>query len=428
MITQSVVLLILLLLSAFFSGAETAFFSLNQLELKKLKEDNDKISQLITDLLSRPERILITILLGNNLANIAIATIAAMMTHVIILQHNLSQVVALVVDIALVTFVILILSEITPKVIAVKNHMRYARIAIGPLRFFMLLLWPVVRLLELLMGSLVRQVGKRGRVYLSESELKTLVEVGEEQGALEEDEKEMISSIFEFGQTQVREIMVPRIDVVAVHEKTSFDELVSVVTSKGHSRIPVFRESMDDIIGVLYAKDLIPFLLKDTSSFSLEAALRSPYFTPDSKQIDDLLREFQQNKIHMALVVDEYGGTAGIVTLEDIIEEIVGEIQDEFDTEGSLFRKLGDDSYLIDARLSISDLNEEFEDDLLEESDNYETLGGFIFDIAGEVPEVDNHFESAGYRFTVLSMEGHRPGLIKVEKTVATDMTDEAGD
>jgi CBS domain containing-hemolysin-like protein len=254
------------------------------------------------------------------------------------------------------------------------------------------------------------------------------VEVGEEQGALEEEEKEMISSIFEFGQTQVREIMVPRIDVVAVHEKTSFDELVSVVTSNGHSRIPVFRESMDDIIGVLYAKDLIPFLLKDTSSFSLEAALRKPYFTPDSKQIDDLLREFQQNKIHMAVVVDEYGGTAGIVTLEDIIEEIVGEIQDEFDTEGSLFRNLGDDCYLIDARLSISDLNEEFEEDLLEESDDYETLGGFIFDIAGEVPEVDNHFESAGYRFTVLSMEGHRPGLIKVEKTVATDVTDEAGD
>jgi len=130
----------------------------------------------------------------------------------------------------------------------------------------------------------------------------------------------------------------------------------------------------------------------------------------------------------MAVVVDEYGGTAGIVTLEDIIEEIVGEIQDEFDTEGTLFRKLGDDSYLIDARLSISDLNEEFEEDLLEESDDYETLGGFIFDIAGEVPEVDNYFESAGYRFTVLSMEGHRPGLIKVEKTVVTDESDEAGD
>jgi putative hemolysin len=428
MITQLVVLLILLLLSAFFSGSETAFFSLNQLELKKLKEDNDTISQRITDLLSKPERILITILLGNNLVNIAIATIAAMMTHKIVLQHNLSQLLALVIDIALVTFVILILSEITPKVIAVKNHVRYARIAIGPLRFFMFLLWPIVRLLEALMGGVVRKVGKRGRVYLSESELKTLVEVGEEQGALEEEEKEMISSIFEFGQTQVREIMVPRIDVVAVHEKTSFDELVSVVTSNGHSRIPVFRESMDDIIGVLYAKDLIPFLLKDTSSFSLEAALRKPYFTPDSKQIDDLLREFQQNKIHMAVVVDEYGGTAGIVTLEDIIEEIVGEIQDEFDTEGSLFRNLGDDCYLIDARLSISDLNEEFEEDLLEESDDYETLGGFIFDIAGEVPEVDNHFESAGYRFTVLSMEGHRPGLIKVEKTVATDVTDEAGD
>ena len=428
MITQLVVLLILLLLSAFFSGSETAFFSLNQLELKKLKEDNDTTSQRITDLLSKPERILITILLGNNLVNIAIATIAAMMTHKIVLQHNLSQLLALVIDIALVTFVILILSEITPKVIAVKNHVRYARIAIGPLRFFMFLLWPIVRLLEALMGGVVRKVGKRGRVYLSESELKTLVEVGEEQGALEEEEKEMISSIFEFGQTQVREIMVPRIDVVAVHEKTSFDELVSVVTSNGHSRIPVFRESMDDIIGVLYAKDLIPFLLKDTSSFSLEAALRKPYFTPDSKQIDDLLREFQQNKIHMAVVVDEYGGTAGIVTLEDIIEEIVGEIQDEFDTEGSLFRNLGDDCYLIDARLSISDLNEEFEEDLLEESDDYETLGGFIFDIAGEVPEVDNHFESAGYRFTVLSMEGHRPGLIKVEKTVATDVTDEAGD
>jgi gliding motility-associated protein GldE len=428
MITQLVVLLILLLLSAFFSGSETAFFSLNQLELKKLKEDNDTISQRITDLLSKPERILITILLGNNLVNIAIATIAAMMTHKIVLQHNISQLLALVIDIALVTFVILILSEITPKVIAVKNHVRYARIAIGPLRFFMFLLWPIVRLLEALMGGVVRKVGKRGRVYLSESELKTLVEVGEEQGALEEEEKEMISSIFEFGQTQVREIMVPRIDVVAVHEKTSFDELVSVVTSNGHSRIPVFRESMDDIIGVLYAKDLIPFLLKDTSSFSLEAALRKPYFTPDSKQIDDLLREFQQNKIHMAVVVDEYGGTAGIVTLEDIIEEIVGEIQDEFDTEGSLFRNLGDDCYLIDARLSISDLNEEFEEDLLEESDDYETLGGFIFDIAGEVPEVDNHFESAGYRFTVLSMEGHRPGLIKVEKTVATDVTDEAGD
>ncbi|MBC8477944.1 MAG: HlyC/CorC family transporter [Candidatus Delongbacteria bacterium] len=428
MITQNVILLVLLLLSAFFSGSETAFFSLTRLELKNLAEENDATSQRITLLLERPERLLISILLGNNLVNIAIATIAAMITHTIIVGKAVSPLLALIVDIIIVTFVILILSEITPKVIAVKNHLRFTRVVAAPLQLFMLLFWPVIRPLELMMGGLVRQVGKRGRIHLSESELKTLVEVGEEQGALEEEEKEMISSIFEFGRTQVREIMIPRIDVIAVIETTSFDELVRVVTSNGHSRIPVFREKMDNIIGILYAKDLIPYLLRDTSDFSMATMLREPYFAPDSKQIDDLLRDFQQQKIHMAVVVDEYGGTAGIVTLEDIIEEIVGEIQDEFDSEGTLFRKMGDGTYLIDARLSISDLNEMFDEDLLDDSSDYETLGGFIFDIAGEVPEVANHFDSVGYRFTVLTMEGHRLGLIKVEKTPATEATDEEGD
>ncbi len=427
MIIESVILAVLLILSAFFSGSETAFFSLTRLELKNLADENDALSQRITSMREKPERLLIAILLGNNLVNIAIASIAAMMTHALIEQRHFSPVLALIVDIVIVTFVILILSEITPKVIAVKNHLRYSRLAAGPLSLFMLLLWPIVRPLELLMGGLVRQVGKRGRIHLSETELKTLVEVGEEQGALEEEEKEMISSIFEFGRTQVREIMIPRIDMIAVRDNTPFDDLVNTVTTNGHSRIPVFQEKMDNIIGILYAKDLIPYLLQDTSAFSLKDILREPYFAPDSKQIDDLLRDFQSQKIHMAIVVDEYGGTAGIVTLEDIIEEIVGEIEDEFDTTGTLFRKLNDNTFLVDARMSISDFNAMFEEDILDESEDYETLGGFIFDIAGEVPQTDNHFDSVGFRFTVLTMEGHRLGLIKVTRIPETEPTDEEG-
>ena len=419
------ILLILLLLSAFFSGSETAFFSLTRLELKEFSEQRELVSRTITQLLQNRERLLITILLGNNLVNIAIATIAAVLTHERLFPLlGVSPTLALILDVVVVTFVLLLVGEITPKVVAVRNNRGFVRLAAQPVWFFSLLFRPVILPLEWFMRRLPGRDGARERVNISESELQTLVEVGSEHGTLEEEAREMISSIFEFSHTLVKEIMVPRIDMVAVEDTVELEELVRLIREHGHSRIPVYSEDVDHIQGILYAKDLIPFLMENSPQFSLAPLLREPYFAPETKPIDDLLSEFQSRKIHMAIVVDEYGGTAGLVTLEDIIEEIVGEIQDEFDDDKPLFQKLDENTWLVNARLSISDLNDRMGEEALSEEEDYESLGGFIFQQAGEVPQVNNHFEFLGYRFTVVSMDGHRLEQIKIERLPETEEHD----
>jgi CBS domain containing-hemolysin-like protein len=239
------------------------------------------------------------------------------------------------------------------------------------------------------------------KTLLSEDELKTLVDFGEEKGTLEQDEKEMIHSIFEFGQTSVKEIMIPRIDMVCIPTTAGINELLELIKDNLHSRIPVYRDTVDNIVGIFYAKDLLPFINKrKNQNSSIEKLARPVYFVPEQKMIDDLLREFQSEKIHMAIVVDEYGGTSGLVTLEDIIEEIVGEIQDEYDIEQPLYRKINENTFLVDGSMPLTEINSELGLELPTE-EGVETIGGFLFGIFGSVPKEKEIAKYNGYEFTI---------------------------
>jgi len=232
---------------------------------------------------------------------------------------------------------------------------------------------------------------------------------------LEEDEKNMINSIFEFGETTVKEIMVPRVDMKSIEDEIDLPELLEFINENNFSRIPVYNENIDNIIGILYIKDLLHFINKKDEKFIINNIVRDVTFIPESKDIGDLLKMFQKDKIHIAIVVDEYGGTAGMITLEDIIEEIVGEIQDEFDTEDQLYKKLSETVYEFDAKIPVDDINDILGINLPEDED-YESLGGYLYDIFGEVPEVGDKKEAIGLSFTILSVTKQRIGWVKVEK------------
>ncbi len=425
---EALFLVVLLGLSAFFSGSETAFFSLSRLRVKELEEESQSTSRRVAALLSNPQRLLVTIILGNTMVNVALATLAAVATHQWALEQGLPESWTLVLEVGVVSFVILVLSEITPKVFAIHNAEAYARMASMPLQLFSLVMTPVILPAAGLTRSLKKGLRSDDLHHLSSEELRTLVEVGEESGSLEEDEKQLISSIFEFGETMVKEVMVPRIDMVCLEDTASMSDAIDLIRGAGHSRIPMYHERVDNIVGIVYAKDLIPYLGNPDAEQSLDHLARLPYFVPEGKKIDELLREFQTGRMHMAIVVDEYGGTAGLVTLEDILEEIVGEIQDEFDQEAPLFRKSGESSWLMDSRIPVEDVNRALEEDLLPTEDDYESLGGFIYKLAGEVPGIKNVYEHLDWTFTVMTMKRHRIGLVRVDRKVEQEQDEGAGD
>jgi CBS domain containing-hemolysin-like protein len=242
------------------------------------------------------------------------------------------------------------------------------------------------------------------------------VEVSEDRGALEAEEKEMIQGIFEFSETTVREIMVPRVDIISLPLTAGVEDVIRILKEEGHSRLPIYRDNLDNIAGIIHVKDLLPYLQNGQVKVELAAVLRQAHFVPEGKKIDDLLRQFQREKFHMAIVVDEYGGTAGLVTLEDVLEEIVGEIQDEYDTETPLFQKLDNDTFLADARINIWEVNEILGDRLIPEEEDYETLGGFIFSLTGNLPRPKESFDYGDLHFVVEELSGKRIGKIRIER------------
>jgi putative hemolysin len=301
----------------------------------------------------------------------------------------------------------------------VKNAEQFAQRVSLALTFATTLLFPITILLSQFAQFVSQKSGvKEEGLPLSEEELKVLLEVGEEKGALEEEEKEMIRSIFEFGKIQAREIMVPRIDMVCVEKNTSIEELVDIIKKKGHTRIPLYEEKVDNILGIVYAKDLLPHLQTKPVKVELTSLARPAYFVPESKLIDELLKEFQQEKIHMAIVVDEYGGTAGLITLENIIEEIVGEIQDEYDTEPLLYRKIDDNTLLVNAKIDMDELNKLL-DVPLPTGENYESLGGFIFNLTGYVPEEKEVLKYNDYSFVIEKIERNRIIQVRIIKEIS---------
>lgn len=406
-----------LALSAFFSSAETAFFSLTQSVIAELKQAKDVRSKRVARLLEQPKELLITILSGNALVNVAMAVIAAFLALRICQITGFPQSVALTIEVLLITGVILILGEITPKIVALKHAQAWALWTAFPIDLIRRILFPLTKFLHVLSGGVSRAFGvERRRLSISEYEIKTLVEVSEEHGALEEDEMEMIQGIFEISETTVKEIMVPRVDIACLPITANAQDVIRLVKEKGHSRIPIYNENLDTIAGVIHVKDLLPYL--DNGDYQVELAhvIREIIFVPEGKKIDDLLRQFQQDKAHMAVVVDEYGGTAGLVTLEDVLEEIVGEIQDEYDRESPLSKWVDDNTLIADARINIGELNDILGEDIIPETEDYETLGGFIFSQTGDLPRPKESLDYSDLHFVIEELSGKRIGKIRIER------------
>ncbi len=412
MLLQILTLIVLLCFSALFSASETALTSLGKFRVKELIGRYGKRAQLLNRWLEEPNRLLTTILVGNNLVNIWASVLAA----TIVLQRFQQKGVAIATGI--MTFLILVFGEIAPKTFAKQSAERISLRFIRPLIFLSYLLLPVVKFLTGISTAIIRLFGGRVLVAtsrISEEELKDVISVGEKEGVIEEEEKEMIHSIFEFGDTLVREVMTPRTEIIALEDEASLKEVSDLMVKEGHSRIPVYREHIDEIGGIIYSKDLLKQWQEEKLEQEAKELMRPPYFIPETKKVNELLREFQRQKIQIAIVIDEYGGTAGLVTMEDLLEEIVGEISDRWEKEAPDFQKLPDGTILVSGKMEIERANEELKLGLPEEND-VETVAGFILSYLGRFPKPGEKFRFKDLLFTIQKSDEHSISLVQVKR------------
>ena len=406
---QLFILVVALILCGIASASETAFTSVSRIKLKNLVEDGDKKAAEIERMLAQPNTLLSTILIVNSVAVI----VASSMATVLALRFTTSL--GELISTVLISLVVLIFCEITPKTAAVQNPLRWARALLPLVKATAWLFHPIVVVLSMITNFLVRMMGgqvKRGP-FVTEEELRLLLTVGEEGGVLEEEETEMIHSIFEFADTTVREVMVPRIDMVTLESDATVNDAVDIAMEGGFSRIPVFEESIDNIVGVLYTKDMLKQLREGHDNIPIRTLVRPAYFVPETKKLDDLLREIRQRRIHMVIVIDEYGSVAGLVTIEDLVEEIVGDIRDEYDREENLYEKISQYEYIVDAKLSIDEFNELMETEL--KNEDYDTLGGFLYAQLDKIPVPGDTITFENLTFTVMDTRGRRITKVRVE-------------
>lgn len=409
-VAGGLLLLVLLLLSSLFSGSEVALFALDPSNKEDLEANDDAASQRVVRLLNHPRTVLVTILIMNTVVNVGAAITAAVMTHEVAEANNWSPVATLLIEVVVLTFVILVVSEITPKLIASKQPVSFSKRMSGILVFLHRALLPISSLLARSMAAFHGKFeGLNERI--SAEDLKTIAEIGEASGTLEEDEKDLIHSIVEFGETSVREIMCSRLDMIALNVNASVEEAIDVIRESSHSRLPLYVEHLDNILGIVYAKDLLRFQTEQPKQKTVDwtRLARPAIFVPFGKMLDDLLKDFQAKRTHIAIVVDEYGGTAGLVTLEDVLEEIVGEIRDEHDeNEESLITPVSESEFIVDAKIDLDELFETLELEMDTEQFDFETLGGLIFDLAREIPKEGDTFEYPPLRLTVDETENNR--------------------
>lgn len=406
-----VVLALLLFGSALFSGSEVAYFSLSPEDLERFRNDNRKKAKVVLRLYSMPERLLSTILIGNNIINVAVVLLAAFLSSRLFDVSD-SPVLGFLLEAIVITFLLLFFGEILPKVYASKNNTEVALFMAFPLSFSEKIFRPIASMLISSTQLVKKRAGKR-QEQISINDLSDALELTSDD--LREDEK-ILKGILNFGNINVSAIMCPRIDVTAVDIKMGFKDIIPVIIESGFSRIPAYSESFDNVKGILYAKDVLPYI-NNPGSFKWQTLLRPPYFVPETKKINDLLKEFQVNKIHMAIVIDEYGGTAGIITLEDILEEIVGEITDESDDEEVLYRKIDEKKYIFAGKILLNDLNKilGFDYDPFEKvRGESETLAGLILELTGEIPKKGQVVSHDRFTFTIESADRRRIKEIRV--------------
>ncbi|MBU2938987.1 gliding motility-associated protein GldE [Lacinutrix sp. C3R15] len=408
-----VLLFVLLLCSALISGAEVAMFSLTELDIEEGLEQKSKPIQIISNLLQKPKKLLATILVANNFINIAIVILFAYLGNFVFSSIH-SAVLKFILEVVLVTFLILLFGEILPKVYAIRNKLKFAVFMAYPLRFLDVVFSPLSLPMRSITLAINNRFGKQ-KSNISVDQLSQALELASDEDTTKEEQK-ILQGIVSFGNTDTKQVMRPRIDIFALNVEQKYAEILPEIIKNGYSRIPVYKDNIDTVIGVLYVKDLLPFI--DRKQLDWKVLLREPFFVPENKKLDDLMAEFQEKKVHLAVVVDEYGGTSGLISLEDIIEEIVGDISDEFDDEGLVYSKLDDKNYVFEGKTALKDFYKIIK---LEDSDCFEnnkgeaeTIAGFVLEISGSFPKINSKIVFENYVFTIEALDKKRIIRIKV--------------
>lgn len=434
-----ILILVLIAFTAFFAMAEIALVSVRRTRIRQLVEEGVARARTVQMLLEDPTRFLSTIQIGLTFVGFfASATGAVTLAKPLavtlarlpwgVVSHNANGLSVVLVT-TIIGFLNIVVGEITPKSLGLRHTVRVALWVAGPLSFLSYAASPLIKLTMWASNVLVKPFGGTATFahpILTEEELKMLVEAGEQEGVLEEEEKEMIHSIFEFTDTIVRKVMVPRIDIKAVDVESSIDELLDVIMKEGHSRIPIYDETIDNIVGIVHAKDLLWVLHENRKDTHIRDLMRPPYVIPENKMVDELLSVFKKSKIQMAIVVDEYGGTAGLVTIEDLLEEIVGDIMDEYDVEGPLVQVIDANTTIVDARTPIDEINEMMELNLPEEE--FDTIGGLVFGLLGEQPALGDETDFDSVHLVVERTDGRRILKVKIVKSEASHSSEEESD
>lgn len=410
-----VVLCLLLVASALISSSETSFFSLKPADIEDLESRTDSKSLTVLKLRENPKMLLATILIGNNFVNVTITLLATYIVSEMFDMVN-HPVAAFVMEVIVITSLVLIIGEITPKVLAAKRPVKFARFMARPLQVLMAVFSPLSKLLVNSTSFMDKHLEKK-KADISTDDLSAAVDIATEASTPLE-EKNMLKGIATFTEKEVSSVMKPRIDIVAVEQSVPFREMLESVIQSGFSRIPVYEESLDKVSGILYVKDLLPYL--DAQTFEWRMLLRPAFFVPENRKINDLFQDFREKKIHIAIVVDEYGGTSGLITMEDIIEEIVGEINDEFDNvkQEQHYTKIDDSTYLFKAQTSIVDFCKVFnldEDYFEEQQGEADTLAGLVLEIEGRIPEVGFSFNVEKFNFEITDVDSRKIIQIKVK-------------
>ena len=411
-VISSTILVVLLILSALISGSEVAFFSMTPSEIEECKEDDSRRSQLIISLIKAPKQLLAAILICNNLVNVGFVTIGTFLSWEILkTQEGWKMLVATVI----MTFLIVFFGEVIPKVYANQKSLSFARRTAFLLNIINKLFKPFSRILTTMSGVVENRIEKKG-YNASIDEVHEALEITTGEEATEE-EKEILKGIVNFSTMHVKQIMKSRLDITAVDVKMDFHELMDKINKSGYSRIPVFRETIDKIVGILYVKDLLPFIEQD-EHFKWQKLLRDVYFVPESKKIDDLLKKFQEKRVHMAIVVDEYAGTSGLITMEDIIEEIFGEINDEFDDDDIEYTKIDERTFVFEGKTALTDVIKilDSKPDIFDEvKGESESLGGLILEIHHSMPHAGELIEFEHFEFKIESVSNKRIKKIRVK-------------
>jgi len=413
-----IILVCLLFFSGLFSGSEVALFSINRKKIEKHFTGKAYRLSYLKALLDAPRRLLVTILIGNTVVNVAASIIAVELAMQAATHYEIEINLILTIQIILLTIIVLFFGELLPKVYASKNPLKFSGLAVIPIYWISTFIFPVSEILTELIKAVSSKINfDKSRSVLTEDEISSLTEIKQQKVKIEEEEQEIITSFVEFKTVVISEIMTPRVDIISVSENAGYDELIKTINDSGHSRLPVYGDNLDEIRGIVYAKDLLPFINDEEKrkDFKLMNHLRKALFVPEQKRINLLLNEFQEKKMHIAIVVDEYGGTSGLVTLEDIIEEVVGEIWDEYDQQESNIKEISPGKLLVIGKTTVHELNEYLGENLVEENEDFDTIAGMIYDSSGSIPKEDFSLVVGNYKFTVKEVLKKRIKKVAIE-------------